>query len=34
MLPSLPGVSGTRLRAVAWELAFAADNDTGRCHPS
>jgi hypothetical protein len=34
VIPSVPGVSGATLKAVAWELAFAADNETGTCFPS
>ncbi len=32
--PSVPGVSAASLKAVAWGLAFAADNETGMCYPS
>lgn len=31
--PSFPGISAKAVRAVAWELAWAANNETRRCWP-
>jgi hypothetical protein len=31
LLPPVPGTAAALLRAVAWELAWAADNGTGKC---